>query len=120
MNRKTLVASLKQIETLVVDCLKAVEDNHAASPKASKEAPASKQGRKHSSGLTLPDCIVEVRDAGFFKEPRTAREVHEKLRSTYPCELNRVVMALLRLNERKRLRRASKLVDKKKQVAYVW
>jgi hypothetical protein len=29
-------------------------------------------------------------------------------------------MALLRLNGRKNLRKASKVVDKKKQVAYVW
>ena len=119
MNRKTLVALLKKIETLVADCLKAVDDR-AFSPKVGKEAPASKHVRKHSAGVTLPDCIVEVRDAGFFKEPRIAREVHEKLYATYPCEIDRVAMALLRLNERKKLRKASKLVDKKKQVAYVW
>jgi hypothetical protein len=75
---------------------------------------------KRATGNALPDRILELRDKNFFKEPRTAREVHEKLRATYLCELNRVAMALLRLKEKKKLRKASKLVDGKRQVAYVW
>jgi len=75
---------------------------------------------KRTAGSALPDRILELRDRNFFKEPRTAREVHEKLRATYPCELNRVAMALLRLKAKKKLRKASKLVDGKRQIAYVW
>ena len=52
--------------------------------------------------------------------PRTAREVQEKLQPSYPCDVDRIAMALLRLNERKELRKASKVVDGRKQVAYVW
>ena len=68
----------------------------------------------------LPGRILELRDKGFFGQPKTSKEVQKKLESTYPCELNRVTMALRRLNERKKLRKASKVVDEKKQDAYVW
>jgi hypothetical protein len=68
----------------------------------------------------LPERILALRDKGFFAQPKTAREVQAKLNPSYACEVNRVAMALLRLKARKKLRKASKVVDGKKQVAYVW
>jgi len=68
----------------------------------------------------LPGLILKLRAQGFFTEPRTALEVHEKLRSTYHCQRDRVAMALLRLQRRKQLRKASKVIGEKRQVAYVW
>jgi predicted transcriptional regulator len=58
--------------------------------------------------------------SGFFKQPKTVVEVHEKLQSSYHCEVNRVSMALLRLHKKRALRKTSKTVGKRKQVAYVW
>jgi len=75
---------------------------------------------KGSSRRGLPAHILKLRDQGFFKKPKTAHEVQAKLQLVYPCELDRVAMALLRLQRRKQLRKASKMVGKKKQVAYVW
>jgi hypothetical protein len=115
MNHETLVSSLKQIEVLVSDCLRAVAGNRPASSTRKPSLTA-----KRSDTLTLPDQVLELRERGFFKEPRTARETHEELQPIYACEANRVVMALLRLNERKQLRRTSKIVGKRKVVAYVW
>src|SRR3989338_5841371 len=60
------------------------------------------------------DHIIELRDDGFFSQPKTAEETHAKLTGKYHCELDRVAMALLRLAGRKQLRKASKLVNKKK------
>ncbi len=68
----------------------------------------------------LSDHAIDLRDKGFFSQPKTATETHSKLQQTYRCELNRVEVALLRLAKRKQLRRASKLVAKKKYQAYVW
>lgn len=115
MNHETLVESLKQIEVLVSDCLRAVAGSRPASPTRRPSLTV-----KRSDALTLPDQIMELRERAFFKEPRTARETHEELHRIYPCEANRVVMALIRLNERKQLRRTSKVVGKRKVVAYVW
>ena len=71
---------------------------------------------------TLSDHLIELRDTGFFSQPKTAEEVHKKLSEIYFCELNRVEVALLRLTEQKRkqLRITSKVVNKKKYKAYVW
>ncbi len=68
----------------------------------------------------LPSHILALRDKGFFAKPKTAAEVHAELQATYHCEPNRVQMALLRLQRRKELRKASKTVERKVQVAYVW
>lgn len=68
----------------------------------------------------LPAQILKLRGHGFFKEPKTANEVQSKLQPTYHCELDRVAMALLRLQRRKKLRKSSKMLKKIKQVAYVW
>lgn len=68
----------------------------------------------------LPNQIMNLREQGFFGQPKTADETHAKLKSTYHCELDRVAMALLRLAKRRHLRRATKSIGKKKYQAYVW
>ena len=67
----------------------------------------------------LSDHLIELRDDGFFSQPKTAEETHRKLTGKYPCELNRVAVALLRLAKRKELRKASKAINGKKYKAYV-
>jgi len=69
---------------------------------------------------SLSDHIVGLRDRGSFKKPLAPQEVHEKLESTYHCDLIRVKVELIRLQKRGLLRKASKLIGKKKYVAYVW
>lgn len=73
-----------------------------------------------SGDKSLGDRIIVLRNSGFFKQPKTGKEVHTKLQSTYACEYNRVAMALLRLLEKKLLRVTSKKVGDKKIKAYVW
>ena len=77
--------------------------------------PKTKAGKQ-----SLSDHIIELRDSGFFSQPKTAEETHAKLTRKYHCELNRVAVELLRLAGKKQLRKASKIVDKKKYKAYVW
>jgi len=116
MKQAAIVASLRQIELLAAQCLEGLGESRR---QASEESnPTS--NLKPVAARTLPQLIVECRDEGFFKDTRTAREVHEKLLPSYACEINRVVTALRRLAEGKKLRRASKTIDKKKQIAYVW
>lgn len=69
---------------------------------------------------SLPNRILELRKADFFKQPETSQEVHAKLQPTYPCDLDRVNMALLRLFKKKLLRITSKTIKGKKLKAYVW
>jgi hypothetical protein len=113
---KELVGALRQMQTLVAECLTGLgagdSKRMAKSPKSTTRTEGSKK--------VLPGHILRVRAEGYFSQPRTAREVHDKLAPTYACEINRVAMALLRLNDRKQLRKASKVVNKRKQVAYVW
>lgn len=73
-----------------------------------------------SASGSLPDQILGLRDNGFFKQPKTAQEVHTKLQPAYACESDRVAMALLRLKNKKNLRVSSKVVGGKKNKAYVW
>lgn len=112
MRRKQLIASLRQIGQLVTECLEAAGDKAKLSQ---KHLAADVQAKN-----TLPPRILELRDKSFFAQPKTARDVHAKLSASYPCELNRVEVALPRLAERKKLRKASKQVGRKKQAAYVW
>jgi hypothetical protein len=79
------------------------------------EAPQSPNRRK-----SLPDHILDLRESGFFTQPKTYNEVHTKLQSTYSCDLERVRVACLRLQKRKELRKTSKLLGANSQVAYVW
>lgn len=69
---------------------------------------------------TLPKLILQSRERGSFKQPKTPQEIHKKLQPIYSCDLNRVEVALLRLHEKRQLRKASKVVGRKKVTAYVW
>jgi hypothetical protein len=68
----------------------------------------------------LPEHILHLRDHGFFKQARTGNEVYSAVQEKYPCQIDRVQMALLRLQRKRSLRKTSKVVDKREQVAYVW
>ncbi len=68
----------------------------------------------------LPDHILNLRESGFFREPRPPSEVHEKLQETYSCLAHRVQMALLRLQRRRELRKTVKRVGDQEKIAYVW
>ena len=72
------------------------------------------------SRKSLPTYILELRDNGFFSQPKTAEETHKKLQGKYHCELNRVEVALIRIANKKQLRKASKIISGKKYKAYVW
>ena len=111
MQRDMLIASLQQIKVIAQEALKEVGDHVSRK----KEATA-----KSASKDALPSHILRLRDRGFFKPPKTPNETHVKLQPIYPCDLNRVAVALLRLQKRKQLRKTSKLVGKRKQVAYGW
>ncbi|HTQ73223.1 MAG TPA: hypothetical protein VMI74_02975 [Burkholderiales bacterium] len=107
----------------VLQQIKALADAALQRKPASRRQPAvpsSAKPPKSRGANTLTDHISRLREAGFFKQARTAKEVHAKLQAQYFCELNRVMMALLRLQRRKRLRKATKVEGKKKQTAYVW
>jgi len=68
----------------------------------------------------LPEKILALRDNNFFRSPRTDVEVHAEIMKTYPCDLNRVSVALLRLSRKKELRRTTKVKGSKEYVAYAW
>ena len=76
-----------------------------------------KEQKKRQSAF---DLLIGLREEGFFKQARTAMDVHAKLQSHYSCALNRVAVALLRLQRRKLLRKTAKVIGKRKQTAYVW
>ncbi len=67
----------------------------------------------------LRDHILDLRSKSFFKQPRTMEETHKKLGEIYPCEKKRVGVELIRLHNKKQLRKISKMIGKKKIVAYV-
>lgn len=113
MNQNRLAAALKQIEVLVDECLREVGHK----PTGGK---ASRELSNPTSQNALPAHILQLKGKGFFKQSKTVREVHTKLKPAYDCEPDRVAMALLRLRKRNQLRKASKKVGDKKQVAYVW
>ncbi len=56
------------------------------------------QTAKPSRPLPLTQRILILRSEGFFKVPKTSVEVHTKIVRTYPCDLNRVTIALRRLH----------------------
>ncbi|MBU0478267.1 hypothetical protein KKC91_06840 [bacterium] len=80
----------------------------------------SRKSKIKAGKQSLSDHIIELRDIGFFSQPKIAGETHTKLTKKYHCELNRVAVALVRLAGRKQLRKASKIVSGKKHKAYVW
>ena len=81
---------------------------------------SSKKPSRPGKRATLPQHILQLRDSGFFAQPRTADEVHKKLLPTYHCEQDRVAMALSRLASRRELRKATKTVNQRLYQAYVW
>lgn len=116
MSTEKLLAALQQIKSLADDALQ----NAGGLTARKKQAPRTSTAAEARSRNVLPAQLLQLRDKGFFHPPKTAVETHTKLQESYHCELNRVVTALLRLRRRKQLRKASKLVGKKRQLAYVW
>jgi hypothetical protein len=112
MDEERLVEALRQIKSIVDGAL---GERVGIAPSKSKKVVAD-QSRPES----LPDHILALRGSNFFTQPKTYNEVHAKLQTTYPCNADRVKVACLRLQKRKQLRKASKLVEGKSQVAYVW
>jgi len=82
---------------------------------AKRKASSTKKARK-----SLGDYIIELRANNFFSQPKTIEETRKKLQESYHCEPNRVAVALLRLAKGKHLRKASKALNEKKYLAYVW
>src|SRR5438445_13464255 len=107
MTTETINAALRQIKALAERALK-------DSSKPARQATDVSANPVQAS--TLPEHIMGLKREGFFKQGKTAKEVHAKLQSSYSCDLDRVFMALLRLQRKKLLRKTSKLVGKKKQV----
>ena len=86
-----------------------------------KGTTVTKMKTKAGGGLkSLSDHIIELRERGSFKKPITPEEVYKKLATIYPCDFSRVKVELIRLQKRGQLRKTSKLIGKKKYVAYVW
>lgn len=112
MKNEQIVSRLRQVESLLAECLQVLGEKSKGTTQPRPAKKSSKNG--------LPDKIIALRDKGFFSQPKTARDVQAKLNPTYVCEVDRASTALLRLVERKKLRKASKQIDGKKQVAYVW
>src|SRR6185295_15225494 len=109
-NNKELERKLLQIKALAEECLTQmgsfISEGEDVVP------------RSHSA-RTLADHILALRSEGFFKQPKTPNEVYEKINPIYPCEKKRVGVELIRLQDKKELRRISNKVGKIKQVSYV-
>lgn len=107
-----VLTKLQQAQALLDECISEIQSRKSA----------SRQGRKTSlnAPTNLPGHVLKLRDGGFFKQSKTIKEVHMKLQPTYECQFDRVAMALLRLQRRKQLRKASKKIGDKDQLAYVW
>jgi hypothetical protein len=75
---------------------------------------------KETPRATLPKHIMNLREAGFFSQPRSADEVHKKLSATYHCLPNRVEVALFRLASARKLRKATKRINSHSYQAFVW
>jgi len=80
----------------------------------------TKKNLKLGVKTSLPNLILKLRDDRFFSQPKSVSEVHKKLQPIYPCDFNRVEVALLRLYKKRQLRKTSKMVGSKKIIAYVW
>lgn len=106
--------ALEQIRAIADEAL-----HGSGIPKTTKQSTA-KVLAKVGPPESLPDHILELRGDKFFAQPKTYNEVHAKLQPSYPCDVDRVKVACIRLQKRKHLRKTSKLVGKKSQVAYVW
>jgi hypothetical protein len=115
MNQRTLVEKLKQAQDLMADCMII-----AQGIKRKGVGPLKTLVESAGNKATLPSQILSLRDGGFFKQAKTPQETHTGLQSSYPCELDRVVVALIRLARKRKLRKASKLTGRIRKIAYVW
>jgi len=115
MNKEKLTKNLQQIKVLAGECLREIGIKNASPGRKTPKPNASINPR-----MTLPKHILALRENQFFKQPQIALEVYEKLQPTYPCDINRVEVALVRLRKNGELRKSSKLVKGKRLVAYVW
>jgi hypothetical protein len=113
MNDQALVDALERIRAIIDVAL-------TSKPRRARSAKPDGKASMAKKSSALPDHILSLRDSGFFKQPKTGDEVHAKLQSSYHCDVNRVAVALLRLHKRRLLRKTSKSVRERKQVAYVW
>jgi len=104
--------NLKEINKILQDHERRISTLEKLGGKTQK---SKSKGNKQS----LSDHLIELLGKGFFTQPKTVDETHAKLTRTYPCELNRVAVALVRLSKRKQLRKASKIINDKKYKAYV-
>lgn len=113
-----------EVEIVVTDDsgrqFKGVAKLMAAAPMTTKRKKAAMVTRKEKNNNSLAAQILVLRNEGLFSEPRVAAEVHGALQGRYHCDVNRVEVALLRMQRRKELRKASKVVGAKQKVAYVW
>jgi len=114
MNRDNLATKLRHIKALAEEALKEIEN------RPNEQTKSRVSVTKLAFEKTLPAHILRLREAGFFKQAKASKEVHAKLQPIYPCDLDRVAMALMRLHRRKAVRKTSKLVGKEKLIAYVW
>ncbi len=105
-----LKASLREIRRLADDALQMIGAPTGAKLKRKRAIQTSRN--------TLPDHILRLKKEGFFRQPHTVSEVHKKLQDIYPCDVNRVAVALYRLSKKRLLRRISKGIGKNKQVAF--
>ena len=95
-HRTSLVQKLQDIQNLATEALCELGDG------VRKPRRAEHKVHNSASGPTsLPRHILKLRETGYFKQPKTVKEVHSKLKPTYDCEFDRVVMALLRVQRRK-------------------
>jgi hypothetical protein len=118
MSVDKLIAALEQIRAIAEEALQQEQSKRKPTPRRAKGShPAPVEA---STANKLPEHILRLRDEGFFNPPKTASETHAKLQPVYSCDLNRVAVALLRLRGRKQLRKTSKVMGDKKQVAYGW
>ncbi len=112
MNADQLVEALRRIKTIV--------DGTLVGEKLPPRAKTLKSPKIQSTQKSLPDHILALRGSGFFAQPKTYNEVHAKLAPIYPCDVDRVKVACLRLQKCKELRKSSKMIGGRSQVAYVW
>jgi hypothetical protein len=111
-NENTFLKALEDIKSIV--------DSALAGTQGKGPRPKASFPKKEATPNSLPTHLIAMRDEGFFKQPQTYNEAHVGLNSVYPCEPARVRVALIRLQQSKQLRKASKIVNGRKQNAYVW
>lgn len=111
-----------RIEFRLIDDLgKSYEGAVELQPAEARRTALRSDPKKHlEESRSLPEQILALRETGFFREPRTPQEVHEKLQETYHCLMDRVQMALLRLSRKHELRKTVKTVGKQEESAYAW